>query len=83
MKTFRRSLFAAAACAALAGCSTTGKLDNVLLTTLAGDRAFVASLYGPLGITAELRADDARELRAMREKARMMDLLVRANGGGI
>jgi hypothetical protein len=70
-------------CAALAlsGCSTVGKFDNVLVTTLSGDRAFVSSLYGPIGITAELRAEDARELRTMREKARMMDLLVQSTRG--
>ena len=81
MKTFRRSLFAAAACAALAGCSTTGKLDNVLLTTLAGDRAFVASLYYGIGITAELREQDARELLAMREKARAAEAALSAAAG--
>lgn len=69
------------AAAALAGCSTAGKFDNVLVTTLSGDRAFVSSLYGPIGITAELRAEDARELQVMREKARMLDLLVRATAG--
>lgn len=69
------------AAAALAGCSTTGKLDNLITVSLTGDRAFATSLYGPIGITAELRADDARELKTMREKARMLDLLVRATAG--
>ena len=65
----------------ISGCSTVGKFDNVIVTTLTGDRAFVSSLYGPIGITAELRKDDARELQVMREKARMLDLLVRATSG--
>jgi hypothetical protein len=62
-----------AACAALAGCA--GKFDNVLLCTLNCDRAFVASTYGPIGITAELREQDARELRTMQQKARLLDML--------
>lgn len=67
-----------AACAALAGCSSTpGRFDNVLVTTLAGDRAFISSLYGPVGITAELRAEDARELKRLREQARDAEELAR------
>lgn len=65
----------AAACAALAGCSTTGKFDNILVTTLNGDRAFIASMYGPFGLTAELRAQDARELELMKRKAALVDLM--------
>lgn len=64
-----------ALCAALAGCSTTGRFDNLITVSLTGDRAFVSSLYGPIGITAELRASDARELRAMAAKARLVDML--------
>lgn len=70
----KRTLATLCATAALAGCSTVGKFDNVLVTTLSGDRAFVSSLYGPIGITAELRADDARELKTMREKAALVDM---------
>lgn len=69
-------ILALALCAALSGCSTVGKLDNLLLVSLTGDRAFVGSMYGPLGITAELRADDARELRTMAAKARMGDIMM-------
>ena len=76
-------LILALCAAALTGCSTTGKLDNLITVSLTGDRAFSTSLYGPLGITAELRKDDARELHTMREKARMLDLLVRASGPGL
>ena len=76
-----KSLLTLGACMFVAGCSTTGKLDNLLVVSLTGDRAFVASMYGPIGITAELRKDDARELQVMREKARMLDLLVRATSG--
>ena len=53
----------------LPGCSSLGKFDNVLVVSLTGDRAFVSSLYGPIGITAELREADARELQRLRERA--------------
>jgi hypothetical protein len=63
---------------ALAGCSSVGKFDNVIVMSLSGDRAFVSSLYGPIGITAELRADDARELRAVREKVAAAERILSA-----
>jgi hypothetical protein len=63
---------------ALSGCASPGKLDNLLVTTLSGDRAFISSLYGPVGVTTELRKEDARELLIMREKSRLFDIL-RAN----
>jgi hypothetical protein len=72
----RRALAILAACAALAGCSTTGKFDNVLLCTLNCDRAFVGSLVGPFGFTTELRAQDAREIQAMREKVRAAEAML-------
>lgn len=54
-------------CVALSACgSLPGKYDNALLCTLDCDRAFVASLVGGVGITLELRAQDARELRRLR-----------------
>lgn len=66
----------AAACAALsAGCAVTGKFDNLIVMSLNGDRAFVSSLYGPVGITSELRAQDARELELMKRKAALADLM--------
>lgn len=45
----------------LCGCATKpGRLDNRLTCTLAGDKAFVVSLYGPIGVTAEIsKADSA------------------------
>ena len=59
------------AAALLAGCATLdGKLQNVLVMSLSGDRAFVNSLYGPVGISSELRADDAAELRRLRAPAK-------------
>jgi hypothetical protein len=67
--------FAILVCVALTGCSTAGKFDNVLVTTLNGDRAFVASMYGPFGLTAELRAQDARELDLMKRKAAIIDIM--------
>lgn len=64
-----RSLFAALV-VLLAGCgSLDGKLQNVLTTSMTGDRAFVSSLYGPIGITSELRGEDAAELRRLRAAA--------------
>jgi hypothetical protein len=75
MKT---TILALAACAALAGCgSVPGRFDNVLTVSLTGDRAFISSLYGPVGITAELRKEDAAELKRMREQARDAEELVR------
>jgi hypothetical protein len=62
-------------CAALSGCAT-GKFDNLITMSLTGDRAFVSSLYGPVGITAELREADAKELQAMKEKAAAAEQLV-------
>lgn len=69
MKKTSHLTLALAACAALAGCGSvpTGRFDNVITVSLTGDRAFVSSLYGPLGVTAELRESDARELRRLRE----------------
>lgn len=63
-------VLAAAATLAIGGCgSLDGKLQNVLTTSLTGDRAFLNSLYGPIGITSELRAEDAAELRRLRAAA--------------
>lgn len=66
------------AAAALAGCSSVpGRFDNLITVSLTGDRAFVSSLYGPVGITAELREQDARELQRMRHQARDAEELMR------
>lgn len=51
---------------ALSGCGSMdrlqGQLQNRVTTTLGCDRAFVASLWGPVGITSEI---DARDLAQM------------------
>jgi len=74
-----KTIFALAACAALTACGTSpGQFDNLLTLSLSGDRAFVTSLYGPIGVTAELRTEDARELMAMREKARFAEQVLSA-----
>jgi len=65
MKTILRAAAAMATMLALSGCSTVGKFDNVLTVSLSGDRAFVASLYGPVGVTAELRKEDAAALQEL------------------
>ena len=70
-----KRILATICAAALAGCSTTGKLDNLITVSLTGDRAFATSLYGPIGFTAELREQDARELRVMAAKARLIDIM--------
>ena len=69
-------LILATLCVALTGCAT-GRFDNLITVSLTGDRAFVASTYGPVGITAELRKEDAAELKRMREQARDAEELVR------
>ena len=67
-----------ALCAALTGCgSTPGRFDNLIVMSLTGDRAFVSSLYGPIGITAELRKEDAAELKRMREQSRDAEEMLR------
>jgi hypothetical protein len=64
------SLIALAAASALAGCaSTPGSLDNRVVTTLSGDRAFANILFGPVGVTAELSKEDAAELKRLRERS--------------
>jgi hypothetical protein len=55
------------------GCGTIdvgAQLQNRVTTTLACDRAFVASLYGPIGITSEIDKRDLAEMPcAARDKA--------------
>ena len=41
------------------GSLPTGLLDNRALCTIAGDKAYVTSLYGPVGITSLLNSADA------------------------
>lgn len=50
---------------ALSGCASipfADQLQNRITTTLACDRAFVASLYGPIGITSEIDKRDLAHL---------------------
>lgn len=73
----RRLALVAAASLALGGCgSMKGTLENRITVTLTGDRAFATSLYGPLGITAELSPEDAAELKRMAEAARAAEQLM-------
>lgn len=45
----------------MSGCSTlAGKLDNRVSCTLAGDKMLYSSMYGPIGITSEVAAADAK-----------------------
>lgn len=56
--------------ACLSGCATLdGKLQNRVTTTLACDRAFFASMYGPVGITSEIDARDLSEMPCAKAKA--------------
>lgn len=48
----------------LAGCGKS-TFSNRLTMTIAGDRLFATSLYGPVGITAELSKEDADEIRRL------------------
>lgn len=61
MKQF---LLAIAATCLLAGCGTFQRahFENRITVTLGCDRAFVASLYGPIGITTEIDAKDVAVL---------------------
>jgi hypothetical protein len=66
--TVRRigTALAVLAAVALSGCGALpGKFENALTVTLTGDRVFVTSLYGPVGITSELREADAAALRRL------------------
>lgn len=47
---------------ALTGCATTGQFENRITRTLSCDRVFVASLYGPIGVTTEIDKKDVAEL---------------------
>lgn len=59
----KRTAIALAIVALLAGCGTLdGKMENRVTTTLACDRAFYTSLFGPIGITGEI---DKRDLEQM------------------
>lgn len=60
-----------AAAAASSGCAgLEGQLQNRVTATLACDRAFVASLYGPIGITSEIDGRDLAQMPcAARDKA--------------
>lgn len=60
----RAVLVLLAAAALLAGCA----FDNLLLTSLNGDRAFVRVAYRDIGFTVELRESDARQLQQMRDR---------------
>ena len=46
----------------LTGCATTGQFENRITRTLSCDRVFVASLYGPIGVTTEIDKKDVAEL---------------------
>lgn len=52
------------------GCgSVPGRFDNRILVSLTEDRAFTGVLFGSIGFTLEHSADDARELKRLRERA--------------
>lgn len=65
-------ILVAALAMSLAGCKT---FENLIVRSLDGDRAFVASMYGPLGLTAELRAEDAAELQRLAAMANAIQAL--------
>ena len=56
-------ILVAAGALLLSGCgSMTGQFQNRITTTLDCTRGFVASLYGPIGVTAEIDAADVAYL---------------------
>lgn len=60
----------------LSGCATfKGTLENRLTTTLQGDRAFVSSLWGPIGFTSELSPEDAAEIQRLRQLQQRLQFL--------
>lgn len=55
---------------ALSGCGTLdGKLQNRITHTLDCKRAFVASLWGPVGVTSEIDKADVDELPCHKKPA--------------
>ncbi len=68
-----KALFILPLLALLSGCLATldGKMENRITTSLACDRAFFASLYGPFGLTSEVDKKDLAHLPcASRDKAK-------------
>jgi hypothetical protein len=57
-----RIIFAIAVLLLLAGCASDKLFTNRLACTYAGDKAFVISLYGPIGVTSEIDEADAKRL---------------------
>jgi len=61
MKKSLLALAALAACAASSGCVGTMSgvtLDNRVVCTAAGDKAFVVSEWGPVGVSAQIADQD-------------------------
>lgn len=57
----KRTLIALACAALLAGCGTLdGKLDNRLVCTVAGDKLYALSEYGPISIGARISDVDRK-----------------------
>ena len=52
----------------LTGCGTIpeGTFDNRIACTVAGDRAYVVSLYGPVGLASEIAEPDSQVICAAR-----------------
>jgi hypothetical protein len=74
MKTFSLVLLLAIApaiggCAALSGEKLAEKMQNRVTTTIACDRGFTASLWGPFGFTSEIDARDVVHLPCATRKA--------------
>lgn len=60
----RTLILALLALPALSGCLAVldGKMENRITVTLPCDRAFLASLYGPFGLTSEIDKKDVAML---------------------
>jgi hypothetical protein len=61
----------------LAGCESS-PLANRVSMTLAGDEAYVNSMYGPLGLTSKIDKRDAEILRELGRLRAMVEAVQRA-----
>ena len=61
----------------LSACSS-NPLTNRLSMTLAGDEAYVNSMYGPIGVTSKIDPKDAEIIRELQRLGAMVAAIQRA-----
>lgn len=60
---FLTCILSTLAAATMTGCfATTGKLDNRLVCTVAGDALYMISEYGPVGISSRISEKDREKV---------------------